>query len=84
MKLIAKIGQFIVDFFYHSSVYSMTQVLVQKRVKLDTLFMLLIFGDMLGVPVFMTYYSMRLWPYLLMRMGSWKRNLLRPKGLGYW
>ncbi|MEW5956691.1 MAG: hypothetical protein AB1801_03130 [Chloroflexota bacterium] len=84
MAFIRKIRRAIIDFCYYSSAYGITRELMQQRAELDTILMLLILGDDLGVPVFPSYYSHRLWPYLLPRMAWWKRTLLRPKRLGNW
>lgn len=84
MAFIRKIGRAIIDFCYYSSAYGMTQELMRRRAELDTILMLLVLGDELGLPVFPSYYSHRLWPYLLPRIALWKRALLRPKGLGNW
>ena len=84
MLFIRKIGLAVIDFCYHSSTYGMTRELMRQRAELDTVLMVLILGEALGVPVFPAYYSHWLWPYLLPRMASWKRALLRPKGPGNW
>lgn len=84
MLFIRKIGQAVTDFCYYSSTYGTTRELMRQRAELDTVLKLLIFGNDLGVPVFRSYYSHRLWPYLLPEMASWKRYLLRPKDLGNW
>jgi hypothetical protein len=84
LTFIRKIGQVVIDFCYYSSVYGMSRELMRQRAELDTMLIMLILGDDLGVPVFPSYYAHRLWPYLLPRMDSWKRTLLRPKGPGSW
>ncbi|GIK37083.1 MAG: hypothetical protein KJ077_02000 [Anaerolineae bacterium] len=84
LTFIRRLGQVVIDFCYTSSVYSMSRELRQQQAELETVLMVLILGDDLGVPVFPSFYGRRLWPYLLRRMASWKRNLLRPKGPGSW
>lgn len=84
MATLRKIGQTIIDFCYHSSAYGMTRELTRQRAELDTILMLLVLGDSVGVPLFPSYYSHQLWPYMLPRISSWKRSLIRPKGWGGW
>jgi hypothetical protein len=38
-----------------------------------------LFGDMLGVPVFRSYYALRLLPYALPRLPGWKRRMLKER-----
>jgi len=84
MTFIRKISRVVIDFCCRSSVYGVTRGLILKRAELDAVFFLLVLGNGVGVPIFPPYYSPRLWPHLLPRMASWKRALLRPKGLGNW
>ena len=48
---------------------------------MDHLFMLVTFGDLVGVPVIPPYYTLRLLPFLVPSMQNWKRRLLREKDL---
>jgi hypothetical protein len=48
---------------------------------LDHLFMLTVFGDLVGLPLLPPYYSMRLLPYIIPSLETWKRSLLREKDL---
>ena len=36
-------------------------------------------GDMLGVPVLPPYYSLRLLPYIVPHIATWKRRVLRER-----
>ncbi len=56
-------------------------VLVMKKEKghLDNLFMLVIFGDMIGLPLLPPYYSLRLLPHIVPSLNTWKRRVLREK-----
>jgi hypothetical protein len=48
--------------------------------RLDLL-LLFSFGDVLGVPVFPPYHSLRLLPYFFPALGPWKKRMLREKDL---
>jgi hypothetical protein len=52
---------------------------LEMRASLESLFMLATVGDMLGVPVIPPYYSLRLLPYVVPNIASWKRRVLRPR-----
>jgi len=54
-------------------------VLKKERGHLDNLFMLVIFGDMIGLPLLPPYYSMRLLPHIIPSVEKWKRRVLREK-----
>jgi hypothetical protein len=53
----------------------------KMRGHLDQLFMLIVFGDLVGLPLLPPYYAMRLVPYILPTIERWKRSLLRERDL---
>ncbi len=52
---------------------------VEMRGSLESLFMLATCGDMIGVPVLPPYYRLRLLPYLIPQISTWKRRVLRER-----
>jgi len=54
-------------------------IMRKERGHLDNLFMLVIFGDMIGLPLLPPYYSMRLLPHIIPSLKTWKRRVLREK-----
>jgi len=40
---------------------------------------LIVFGDLLGVPVLPPYYSLRLLPYIVPTLETWRYSMLREK-----
>lgn len=52
---------------------------LEMRSSLESLFMLGTVGDMLGVPVLPPYYSLRLLPYIVPQIATWKRRVLRQR-----
>jgi hypothetical protein len=52
---------------------------MEMRASLESLFMLATLGDMIGVPVIPPYYSLRLLPYVVPNIATWKRRVLRPR-----
>ena len=52
---------------------------LEMRASLESLFMLGTVGDMIGVPVLPPYYSLRLLPYVVPHIATWKRRVLRER-----
>jgi len=69
------------EILYGMTVHEMDLELRKERGSLDHLFMLAVFGDLVGLPLLPPYYSMRLLPYIIPSIETWKRNLLREKDL---
>ena len=69
------------EILYGMTVYEMDLELRKERGNLDHLFMLIVFGDLVGLPLLPPYYSMRLLPYIIPSLKTWRRSLLREKDL---
>jgi hypothetical protein len=69
------------EIMYGMTVHEMDLELRRERGSLDHLFMLVVFGDLVGLPLLPPYYSMRLLPYIIPSLETWKRSLLREKDL---
>lgn len=69
------------EILYGMTVHEMDLELRKERGNLNHLFMLVVFGDLVGLPLLPPYYSMRLLPYILPTIETWKRSLLREKDL---
>lgn len=69
------------EILYGLTVHELDLHLRKDRGHADRLFMLVVFGDLVGLPLLPPYYSMRLLPYILPNIASWKRGLLREKDL---
>jgi len=70
------------EFLYGLSSYEIAQQALEIRATMETLFMLGVFGDMLGVPILPPYYGMRLLPFVVPQVETWKRHCLRERELG--
>ncbi len=69
------------EFIYGMTIYEMVRDLKKQRAHLEHLFILVVFGDLLGVPILSPYYSMRLLPYIVPHIDTWRRSILREKDL---
>jgi len=69
------------EFLYGMLGYEFAHTALEERGALETLFMLITMGDLIGVPILPPYYSLRLLPYVVPQIATWKRRLLREKDL---
>ena len=69
------------EVMYGMTVHEMDLTLRKERGNVDHLFMLVVFGDLVGLPLLPPYYSMRLLPHVVPEIEKWKRRLLREKDL---
>ena len=67
------------DFLYGMMGMDFASHALEMRASLESLFMLGTVGDMLGIPILPPYYSLRLLPYVLPQIETWKRRTLRER-----
>lgn len=67
------------EFLYGMFGLEFAEHALEMRASLETLFMLVTVGDMIGVPVLPPYYSLRLLPYVTPNIATWKKRVLREK-----
>jgi hypothetical protein len=75
------IGRWLQGFIYGMTYYEMVNTLQRERADREHLFVLISFGDLLGVPILPPYYSMRLLPFIVPLLQNWKHRMLREKDL---
>lgn len=71
--------QAIQEFLYGMMGFEFAQHALEMRADLENLFLLAIVGDMIGVPILPPYYSLRLLPYVVPQIATWKRRVLRER-----
>jgi hypothetical protein len=69
------------EFFYGMIGFEFEQQARESRGELETAFMLLTLGDMLGVPVMPPLYALRILPYAVPSISTWKRRVLRERDI---
>ncbi len=67
------------EFLYGMMGLEFSSHALEMRASLENLFMLVTLGEMIGVPVLPPYYGLRLLPYLLPGIETWKRRVLRER-----
>ncbi len=65
--------------FYGFTGYEFERHAAHARADLENLFVFMIMGDLLGVPVLPPYYALRLVPYLTETVPVWRRRVLRER-----
>ena len=66
---------------YGLMLHEMDLEMKKEKGHLDNLFMLVVFGDLVGLPLLPPYYSLRLLPHIIPSLETWKRRILREKDL---
>lgn len=69
------------EIMYGMTLHDLVLDLKKERSTLDHLFILVVFGDLVGVPILPPYFSMRLLPFIIPSIRTWKRSLLRERDL---
>ena len=69
------------DFLFGFAAHEHVVLALKTKASLGDVLAVAMFGDMLGLPIFRSYYSLRLLPHLLPRLQGWKRRMLREKDL---
>jgi len=69
------------EIVYGATIYEMVRDLNKERSHLEHLFILIVFGDFLGIPVLPPFYTLRLLPYVVPIIAGWKRSMLRERDL---
>ena len=70
------------EFLHGMGGYEFSRHAVEMRSSLGTMFMAVTVGDMIGLPVLPPYYALRLLPYVVPEVSTWKRRVLRERLFG--
>ena len=81
MSGLKRFGLGVRDFLYGMAGHDMTRFALKTRGSMEHLFILITMGDLLGVPILPPYYSLRLLPYVVPQISTWKRRMLRERDL---
>jgi hypothetical protein len=67
------------EVLYGMAMHDMVRANLRARGALEHLFILITFGDLVGVPILPPYYCMRLLPFVVPEINGWRRRLLRER-----
>lgn len=79
LHIVKKVIQTIREVLYGMTVYDWVHELNKARHERERLFTLIVYGDLLGVPILPPYYSLRLLPFLVPMYENWRRSMLRER-----
>jgi len=71
----------LLDILYGATIYEMVRDLNKERSHREHLFVLVVFGDLLGLPILPPYYTLKLLPYILPHISGWRSSMLRERDL---
>jgi hypothetical protein len=66
---------------YGMFVHDMARAMTRTRGTMEHLFILITFGDLVGIPILPPYYAMRLLPFIVPEINGWRRRLLRERDI---
>jgi hypothetical protein len=69
------------EFLYGMIGYEFEEHAQAMRSSMETLFMAVTFGDLLGLPVIPPYYALGLLPFVVPNIVTWKRRVSREREL---
>ena len=80
-SVIERINRTLAEILYGLALHDQVRTLARQRGSLEHLFVLISFGDLLGVPVLPPYYSLRLLPFVVPLINNWRRRMLRERDM---
>jgi len=80
-EVLKRLKRAFVEVLYGMAVHDQVRALARQRGSLEHLFVLISFGDLLGVPILPPYYSLRLLPFVVPLINNWRRRMLRERDL---
>ncbi|TAK09509.1 hypothetical protein EPO44_01195 [bacterium] len=66
-------------FIYGLTGYEFARHALEMRREMESVFLVLTIGDLIGAPVLPPIYTLRLLPYLAPEVATWKRQMARRK-----
>ena len=80
-SLFQRISRTLAEVLYGMAIHDQVRALARHRGTREHLFVLISFGDLLGVPILPPYYSLRLLPFVVPLINNWRRRMLRERDL---
>jgi len=74
-------GKVASELIYGATTYDWVRDMQRERGQVERLFVLITFGDLVGLPILPPYYTLRLLPYIVPMISRWKRSLLRERDM---
>ncbi len=78
---LGRFGKAAKEMIYGMAAHDTARFALKTRGSMEHLFILITMGDLLGVPILPPYYSLRILPYVVPQISTWKRRMLRERDL---
>jgi len=69
------------EFLYGMTVHELDVEIRKDRGHLNNLFMLIVFGDLVVLPILPPFYAMRLLPHIIPHLDRWKKGICRERDI---
>jgi hypothetical protein len=79
LAFLARIRKAFGEIMYGMALYEIERSHRRSRGALEHLFILITFGDIVGLPILPPYYCMRLLPFIVPEISGWRRRLARER-----
>jgi hypothetical protein len=76
---LAKVRRVLGEVLYGMALHDFVRANLKARGSLEHLFILITFGDLVGMPILPPYYALRLLPFIVPEINSWRRRLARER-----
>jgi hypothetical protein len=76
-----RLNRVLAEILYGMALHDQVRALARQRGTLEHLFVLISFGDLLGLPILPPYYSLRVLPFVVPLINNWRRRMLRERDL---
>jgi hypothetical protein len=76
-----RLNRTLAEILYGMAIHDQVRALARQRGTLEHLFVLISFGDLLGLPILPPYYSLRVLPFVVPLINNWRRRMLRERDL---
>ena len=76
---LGKVRRVLGEVFFGMALHEMVRANLKARGSLEHLFILITFGDLVGVPILPPYYAMRLLPFVVPEINNWRRRMARER-----
>ncbi len=67
------------EFLYGFTSLEFERQALELRAALETVFLTITLGDMVGLPILPPIYSLRILPYVVPQIGAWRRRAARER-----
>ena len=74
-----RVAHGVTEYIYGMTTYEWARDVRRQRGEVERLFVLITFGDLIGIPILPPYYTLRLLPYVVPLVNRWRRSLLRER-----